>query len=129
MQWGTKDGMPADFSRIQLRTAEIHSQTNTLLRDAERRPKDIERVIDLVARARALDQDFIDTHAALPNWWKFKTAAFADPVEDQHLENVDAFPGRVDKYGDISIATASVRRLLIYNAWLGRPEKKWTRLS
>jgi hypothetical protein len=108
MQWGTKDGMPAAFARIQLRTAEIHSQINTLLRDAERRPKDIERVIKLVARARALDQEFVDTHAAIPNWWKFKTVAYADPVDDQYLDNLEAFPGRVDKYPDVSIATASV---------------------
>lgn len=103
---GSQEVLQDAFGRMYLRTAEIHGEMNTILGAAQRRPKDLEQVIDLLARAKTLDQEFTDLAAGLSALWGFSPIAWTDPVSVHDLDNAPAFQGKVDKYTDLRIVAA-----------------------
>jgi hypothetical protein len=138
MQWGSKDGLPTSLSKLQLETAQRHADTNTLLRTVQRRPLDLEKVLGLVATIKALLQEFENLIALLPLSWQFSTAAWIAPIDDRDIESAKEFPGKVDHYLDVSVATAwnmtRAARLILWsdlarlNTWLCNPYQNDYRL-
>lgn len=106
MQFGTKDGVPSMCSKFCLEMVEFHARANRIILDAvPQQTDDIEKVIELMNSAKALEAKFKDWEADLPTMWQYFTTAWVE-FDEQPLDNATAFPGRIDKYIDVSIATA-----------------------
>jgi hypothetical protein len=102
----------------QTTTLKLHSAENT------------EKVLNLLRRAEALDQEYLGWIKALPAGWEIKTVAWVDGnIED--LSTSLVHPGRVDAYGELWMAYkynfVRACRLFIWTtilrcaAWLGIP--------
>jgi len=119
--WWTKgtveDDVAGRVSRLNLLTCELRADVNRAMTLMPRTPENWERTAELVRRAQVLEQQFIDWEANLPAEWHFKTIAWADGIQDSDLAYSEVYPGKVDVYSDVFIATtwnmARVARLLL----------------
>ncbi|RDW67039.1 hypothetical protein BP5796_09788 [Coleophoma crateriformis] len=135
MKFGTKDGLPALCARLSLETAELHAETNQVLTSAERIPEDIARVVKLVQVGKALEEKYEQWAKVLPSTWRPRSVAWVDAAYQHNLDTATAYPGRVDEYADISIATACnmmrASRILLAadivrsSAWLGSGDQDY----
>lgn len=93
-------------SKFCLEAVEFHARANRTILDAvPQQMTSLGKVMELLNLAKALEAKFKDWEADLPSMWQYSTIAWVDGNESPH-ENSSIFPGRVDKYADISIATA-----------------------
>jgi hypothetical protein len=130
MQFGTKDGLPSTCARLSLETFDLHSKINRKILEGKQQTSDIEKVMELLKSAKELESKFREWEATLPDMWRPSPVAWIDDSEEIS-ENAFALPGRIDKFVDISIATAinvvgAARLLLIGDivqatAWLCPP--------
>jgi hypothetical protein len=125
------DSVVQTFASINLKMAALRAdndKTTTLkLHSAE----NTEKVLKLLRRAEALDQEYLDWITTLPAGWEIKTVAWVDG-DVQDLSTSLTHPGRVDAYGELWMAYKYniVRscRLFIWTtilrcaAWLGYPQ-------
>jgi uncharacterized protein (UPF0335 family) len=106
MEFGNnKGGMPSKCGRLNLETADLHAKIKHILTEVEHTASYIKQVLELVRKAKKLEQEFKAWEAALPKNWQYTTTAWIDAVDYEDLETAQAFPGRLDEYEDISIAT------------------------
>jgi hypothetical protein len=105
MQFGTKDGVPSMCAKLSLETVELHARTNRIITDATKQTSDLESVVELLNSAKELQSKFQKWEADLPKMWQYLTVAWVDG-DEVSPEKATAFPGRIDKYVDISIGTA-----------------------
>lgn len=124
------DSVVQTFASINLKMAALRAdndKTTTLkLHSAE----NTEKVLKLLRRAEALDQEYLDWIAALPAGWEIKTVAWVDG-DVQDISTSLIHPGRVDAYGELWMAykynVVRSCRLFIWTtilrcaAWLGYP--------
>lgn len=104
-QLGTRDGLSCQFARLNLETAQLHAKANIILSEAVLSPNDADKIFEIAAAAGDLELKFQDWENALYPAGKFSSAWIYHIDEDQ-LEQSPCYPGRVDRYSDISIATA-----------------------
>ena len=105
-QLGTKDGIPYQCARLNLETAQLHAKVNVALAEAISNPGDTDNIVEVAAMAIDLELKFQVWENNIPSAWKFTSAAWIDPIDEDQLEHSPCFPGRVDEYTDISVATA-----------------------
>jgi hypothetical protein len=68
-----------------------------------RTPDNIEIILDLIRRAKMVDQDAVAWMSNLPEDWQYTTVAWEDNVPNGDYQKADVFPGRVDKYNDLTM--------------------------
>ncbi|KAE9372477.1 hypothetical protein N431DRAFT_375686 [Stipitochalara longipes BDJ] len=133
MQMGTRDGIPCQIARLNLETATLHAKANDVLAEAAINPE-TDNIIEVQTMAQDLELKFKDWENSLDGAWTFSSVAWIDDVDDSQLEHSPSFPGRLDEYRDISIATAwcmmRANRIMLgagivrANAWL-HPEEDY----
>jgi hypothetical protein len=122
---------------IQMReeTADLHTKIKHILTEAEHTASYIKQVLELVRKAKELEQEFKTWEGALPKNWQYTTTAWIDAVDYEDLETAQAFSGRLDEYEDISIATTlntmRVSRIILAadtvraSAWVCSPDHEY----
>lgn len=128
MRMGTRDGLPCQVARLNLETASLHAKANDALAEAAKNPENLDSIIEVQTMAQDLELKFRDWEATVSPEWTFSSVAWVDEIAASHLEHSPSFPGRLDEYKDISIATAwcmmRANRIMLgagivrANAWL-----------
>ena len=135
---GVKEGIgaPGQCARLNLETAALHARANDILADAVETPNDTDKILELQTMAQDLDNKFKDWEkdSSLHLAWQFSSVAWVDHIDESQLMDAQRFPGRVDEYKDVSIATAwnmmRANRIMLgagivrANAWLN-PERDY----
>jgi hypothetical protein len=106
MQMGTRDGLPCQIARLNLETATLHAKANDILAEAAENPSLTDKIIEVQTMAQDLELKFKDWERSQTPEWSFSSVAWVDEIDTSQLEHSPSFPGRIDKYMDISIATA-----------------------
>lgn len=114
---------------LSLRIAELRADINTVLTTCPHEPEYFPQVNAFIKRAQALEAEYLEWEAALPDSIRPRTATWVDNVGD--LSKAELYPGKVDMYSDIWIANmwnaARVARLFIAGvivrcaAWICSP--------
>lgn len=130
------DGNPTtNFSifvaNLGLRVAELRAEINTSLASFPRTPEYFVKVSALSKRAAALEHEYQEAVACLPEDWSLKTVAWVDQIPGGDITRAEVCPGRVDMYKDLWVAwtwnNARIARLYISGAimrcaaWIGFP--------
>lgn len=106
-----------EASRLHLLTCELRADVNQALTLMSRTPENFDMTLELIRRAQEIEQGFLDWEASLPDVWRFKTVAWADTIPDSDLSISEVYPGKVDKFSDLFVASqwnmARVARLIL----------------
>lgn len=105
MEFGTKDGIPSECAKLCLETVDMHAKMHAILVNATSSVNFIETVMNLLKAATKLDDSYQAWEDSLPPMWCSFPIAFCED-RGVSLKHSNLFPGRIDKYIDISIATA-----------------------
>jgi hypothetical protein len=127
-----KDDISAPIIKIMLQVAEIRFEMNNLLLGVYDRTTDgFQKILELIRRLQALEQDYQAWEAALPAWWHPKTIAWVDNAACLDLSKAEVCPGKVETYHNIRVATtwnhARIVRIHIASAivrcsaWIASP--------
>jgi len=106
MQMGTRDGIPCQCARLNLETATLHAKANDVLSEAAVNLTDTDKILEIVTMCQDVELKFKDWESSLHPTWRFSSVAWIDHIDCDQLEHSPLFPGRLDEYMDISIATA-----------------------
>lgn len=101
-----KDAPGLFVTRFLLRVAELRYEVNTVLPSCTRSAEHYERVVDMMKRAQAMEQEYLEWVPTVPDEWRWKTVAWVDNVPGGNLEKAEVCPGRVDLYPELLIAAA-----------------------
>ncbi len=97
------DPVVQSFATANLKMAQLRADNDMTNAAKVRTAENIEKVLKLLRRAEALDQQYLDWIKALPSAWKIKTVAWIEG-EVPDLMNSVIHPGRVDAYGELWMA-------------------------
>lgn len=70
-----------------------------------RTPENIELMLDMIHRCQTVDQENLIWEQSLPDYFQFKTVAWEDHVPNGDYARAEVFPGRVDAYQDLWVAS------------------------
>jgi len=135
VEWWTRgaarDDVAHEASRLNLLTCELRADVNQAMTLMPRALENFNKTLELIRRAQEIEQGFADWEASLPDEWRFKTVAWADTIPDSDLSISEVYPGKVDMFSDLFVASqwnmARVARLILSGitircaAWLCAP--------
>ncbi|VUC23644.1 unnamed protein product [Clonostachys rosea] len=100
-----KDETAAACQRLNIRVGELRAEVNRLLATLSRLPENIELMLDMIRKCQTVDQEFLAWSRDLPEQFKWRTVAWEDNVPNGDLTRAEVFPGRVDAYQDLWVAS------------------------
>ncbi|KAM3077195.1 hypothetical protein ACMFMF_005106 [Clarireedia jacksonii] len=119
------------LSILNMKVAGLRAESHRVCTLKADTTENVERVLQHLRKAQALDQDYINWVEDLPEPWKPSPEFWINTSLDADMEFTNFYPGRVDTYRDIWMATtqnlARVSRLFILTtilrctAWLTLP--------
>lgn len=115
-----KDDIGVFSVKLNLRVSELRHEINGALATYSRSPENFQKIMDLMKRAQALEQEYQDWQASLPSDWRARTVAWVDQIPGGEIAKAEVCPGRVDMYDDVWLANTwnhtRVARLFISGA-------------
>lgn len=100
-----KDESAASCQRISIRCGELRAEVNRLLATLPRSSENIELILDLIRRCQVVDQECVAWAKDLPDFFEYKTVAWEDNVPGGDFSKAEVYPGRVDAYRDLWVAS------------------------
>jgi hypothetical protein len=100
-----QDQSAASCQRLNITVGELRAEVNRLLASLPRSPENIELLVDMIRRCQTVDQECLNWARNLPPDFQFKTVAWEDNVPNGEFSQAEVFPGRVDAYQDLWIAS------------------------
>src|SRR6187402_1285560 len=94
------DEVVQSFAAANLKMAQLRADNDATTAMKDHTAENIEKVLELLHRAEALDKQYIEWIKALPVSWEIKAVAWIDG-EVPDLTNSLVHPGRVDAYGEL----------------------------
>lgn len=91
--------------RLNIHTGELRAEVNRLMSTASRSPDSIDTMLRMMRKCQELDQECASWARSLPEWFHWKTVAWEDHVPQGDYSKAEAFPGRVDAYQDLWVAS------------------------
>lgn len=126
-----RDENADEVNRLAMKLALIRCELNEAMMLVARTPENIAKVLDLQKQMLDIEQGFQDWINQLPDVWRVRTVAWVDSVPAEGLEYSEVFPGKIELFTDIWIASTwnflRVSRLFISGAivrcaaWLHAP--------
>ncbi|KAK6952622.1 hypothetical protein Daesc_004912 [Daldinia eschscholtzii] len=126
-----RDDTAASCHRIMIKLGELRAEVSRLMNSMARIPKNIEIMHHLLRRIQKVDQEVVAWMRNVPDEWRFRTVAWEDHVPNGDYSKAEVFPGRVDIYQDLYIAsvwnTSRTARLVLASlivrcaAWICSP--------
>jgi hypothetical protein len=134
-QWWISDLAQDDIGvftiKLNLHVAELRHEINVALATFSRTPENFQKVVNLMKRAQALEQEYQVWEESLPSEWRPKTVAWVDQIPGGEIAKAEVCPGKVDMYDDVWLAStwnhSRVARLFISGsivrcaAWISSP--------
>lgn len=100
-----QDESAALCQRLNIRVGELRAEVNCLLATLARTPENIEQMTDIIRRCQVVDLELIAWSKSLPECFAWKTVAWEDNVPSGDFSKAEVFPGRVDAYQDLWVAS------------------------
>jgi hypothetical protein len=126
-----KDDIGAFTIKLNLHVAELRHEINIALATYSRNPENFQKVLDLMKRAQAMEQEFQAWKDSIPAEWRPQTVAWVDQIPGGEIAKAEVCPGKVDIYDDVWLANTwnhcRVARLFISGsivrcaAWISSP--------
>ncbi|CAK7234104.1 hypothetical protein SBRCBS47491_008837 [Sporothrix bragantina] len=107
MKDAVSDSVAAACQSLALRTATLRAKAaDCMAGTSDRSLENVSRVMELAQQASAIDRDCAAWEANAPVEWQFHTVAWYDKLpEGGDYGRAQVFPGKVDVYRDIYIAS------------------------
>ena len=105
MNDAVKDSNAADCQRLSIRVAELRAEVNRLLVALPRTPENVEVMFEMLRTCQNIDQEFTHWSQGLPAAYDWQTVAWEDHVPNGDYTQAEVYPGRVDAYQDLYIAS------------------------
>ncbi|KAI1130148.1 hypothetical protein F5Y10DRAFT_276279 [Nemania abortiva] len=111
----------AMVQRMMIKTSEIRAQTAELIDTLAKTPDNRELMLEIIQRARAVDQEVVEWQQSVSADWHARTVVpWEDSVPNGDYARAEVFPGRVDVYRDIWIGSvvnsARTVRVILHGA-------------
>lgn len=100
-----KDESAASCQRINIGVGELRAEVNRLLVTLTRTPENVELMLDMIRRCQTVDHECANWAKDLPESFGFKTVAWEDNVPNGDYSKAEVYPGRVDAYQDLWVAS------------------------
>lgn len=100
-----RDTYASQCQRLGIRTGEIRAEVNRLMSQLPRNMESVEAMKDLIRQAREVDFDCIRWAETLPDHFRYRTILWQDEIPDADYSQLEVFPGRVDAYPDLWVAS------------------------
>lgn len=100
-----KDENAAAVQRLNIRVGELRAEVNRLLATLIRYPENIDLMMDMIRKCQTVDQGLVSWANNLPECFAWKTVAWQDELTDGDYAHAEVFPGRIDAYQDLWIAS------------------------
>lgn len=100
-----KNFYAADCQRLNIRTGELRAEVNRIMASVSRSPDNIELLLDMIRRCQTVDQEHAAWAKSLPDYFQYKAVAWEDHVPNGDYSKAEVFPGRVDAYQDLWVAS------------------------
>ncbi|KAF4121547.1 Fungal Zn(2)-Cys(6) binuclear cluster domain [Geosmithia morbida] len=101
----THDTTACATQRLSIRVGELRAEVNRLLSTLDRTPDNIQLMLDLMRRCQMMDQELANWFHDAPPHYTYKTAAWEDNVPNGDYFKAEVYPGRVDLYQDLWVAS------------------------
>ncbi|PHH86991.1 hypothetical protein CDD83_9461 [Cordyceps sp. RAO-2017] len=105
VEWWVDDHASHEFSSeyqlLSSRTGQLKNEVNTLLGNLTRTEERTQLMNETMRKCRVLDREIVDWLGGLPEKFHYRTAAWEDYNPKRDYAAADAFPGRIDLYGDL----------------------------
>lgn len=109
VEWWLGDAVQNEYAakcqRINIKTGELRAEINRLMTSISRTPENVDIMLDIIRRCQVVDQETLEWERGLPDYFKFKTVAWEDHVPNGDYTKAEVFPGRVDAYQDLWVAS------------------------
>jgi hypothetical protein len=125
------DPVQHQISILNMKVADLRADSHRICTLQAHTVENVEKVLQHLRKAQAIDQEYLNWYEDLPEVWKPKCAFWINTLPDTDLASTNFYPGRVDTYSDLWMATthsmARVSRLFIFTsilrctAWLTIP--------
>jgi hypothetical protein len=126
-----KDDVATFVTKLCLTICELRFEINAALSTYPRTPEYFHEVQNLMRRAQAMEQEYIEWEARVPDEWRAHTVAWVDQIPGGDISKAEVCPGKVDMYPDLWTAqlwnSARVARLFVSGvivrcaAWICSP--------
>ncbi|RYP55463.1 hypothetical protein DL769_010159 [Monosporascus sp. CRB-8-3] len=126
-----KNQIASECQRVCIKTGELRGEVTRLMTFLQRTPENTEIMLDVIRRCQTVDQEAVSWMNSLPEHWRYKTVAWENHVPNGDYSKAEVFPGRVDIYADVYIASvwnmARTARLILHTtivrcaAWVCAP--------
>ncbi|KAK0764612.1 hypothetical protein N5P37_002078 [Trichoderma harzianum] len=100
-----RDTYASQCQRLGIRTGEIRAEVNRLMSQLPRNMQSVEAMKDLIRQAREVDFECIRWAETLPDHFRYRTILWQDEIPDADYSQLEVFPGRVDAYPDLWVAS------------------------
>ncbi|PQE14258.1 negative acting factor protein [Rutstroemia sp. NJR-2017a BVV2] len=125
------DPVQHQISILNMKVADLRADSHRICTLKAHTIENVEKVLQHLRKAQAIDQEYINWYEDLPEVWKPKFAFWINKSPDTDMDSTNFYPGQVDTYSDLWMATthsmARVSRLFIFTsilrctAWLTIP--------
>ncbi|KAI1814142.1 hypothetical protein GGS20DRAFT_598426 [Poronia punctata] len=92
---------------LMIKASEIRAHVTQVMNYLPRTPENAELMLDIIRRAQAVDQEAAAWQQNVPESWHYKTVAWEENLQHGDYAKAEAFPGRVDVYKDIWMASVT----------------------
>jgi hypothetical protein len=126
-----KDDIGVFTIKLNLHVSELRHEINVALATYSRSPENFQKVVNLMKRAQAMEQEYQAWEDSLPSEWHPRTVAWVDQIPGGEIAKAEVCPGKVDMYDDVWLANtwnhSRVARLFISGsivrcaAWICSP--------
>ncbi|KAK1251410.1 hypothetical protein MKX07_006889 [Trichoderma sp. CBMAI-0711] len=126
-----RDMYASQCQRLAIRAGEIRAEVNRLMSQLPRNMESVEALRDMIRQAQAVDFECIQWAETLPEDFRYRTILWQDEIPDADYYQLEVFPGRVDAYPDLWVASLwsmmRVSRIILASlvircaAWVSSP--------
>ncbi|TGO49997.1 hypothetical protein BCON_0194g00070 [Botryotinia convoluta] len=103
--FASEDKVQHDVSVLNLKVADLRAETHRICTLEGHTTENIEKILNHMKKAERIEKEYVDWYSNLPEEWTPKVAAWVDDTVEKDLESTACYPGRVDVYGELWMAT------------------------
>ncbi|KAM0245591.1 hypothetical protein ACHAQJ_010517 [Trichoderma viride] len=126
-----RDRYASQCQKLSIRAGEIRAEVNRLMSQLPRNMESVEAIRDMIRQAQEVDFECVRWAESLPDDYRYRTILWQDDIPDANYHELEVFPGRVDAYPDLWVAslwsTMRIARIILASlivrcaAWVCSP--------
>lgn len=100
-----RDHWASQCQKFNIRTGEIRAEVNRLMIMSHRNQESIQSMEAMIKMCQSVDQECLNWAASLPEHFQCRAITWEDHVPNGDYKKAEVFPGRVDGYQDLWVAS------------------------